>query len=262
MIAMVRVKILDTKEIAKLPWPKRLLFLASAGLAALLGAVLLVNFVVMPVMVRQGDLATVPDLVGLSMVDAERVAEKAGLRLRVDTERPDPAIPADHVSSQDPRAGTEMKRGRTMALVLSSGIDMRRLPRLRRLTARQAELEAERAGFLMSGIVEAHSDRIERGRVIGSDPESGTVLPAGSGVRILVSLGSSPRELVMPSLVGRSPEEARAVAEELGLTVRSVKYERVRGRGRLVSEVVVVQDPVAGSRVAEGEGVVLRVGPG
>jgi len=259
---MFDLKIIDRDALAKVALVKRLLFLASAIVAALFGAVFLVNFVVMPAMVRQGDLVRVPDLLGLSSVDAERAAEEVGLRLRVDTERPDPLIPADHVSSQDPPPGREMKRGRTVALVLSSGIDMRTLPALRRLTARQAELEAERAGFRVAGLVEAYSDRVERGRVIGSDPEQGAVLPAGSGVQILVSLGPRPRELVMPSLVGRSPEEARAIAEDLGLTVRAVKYERGRSRGRLLGEVVVVQDPVAGSRVTEGEGVVLRVGRG
>jgi beta-lactam-binding protein with PASTA domain len=85
-------------------------------------------------------------------------------------------------------------------------------------------------------------------------------VPAGAGVRMLVSLGPRPLELVMPSLIGKSPEEARLIAETLGLVVRSVKYEG--RRSRILRDVVVVQDPVAGSRVVEGEGVTLRVGKG
>jgi hypothetical protein len=40
--------------------------------------------------------------------------------------------------------------------------------------------------------------------------------------------------------------------------VRSVKYST--SRQRTAREVVVVQDPVAGAHVVEGEGVTLRVG--
>jgi beta-lactam-binding protein with PASTA domain len=77
---------------------------------------------------------------------------------------------------------------------------------------------------------------------------------------MVVSLGPRPLALVMPSLVGRTPDEARLITEQLGLVVRSVRYER--GGNRLLRDVVVVQEPVAGARVLEGEGVTLRVGKG
>jgi beta-lactam-binding protein with PASTA domain len=78
------------------------------------------------------------------------------------------------------------------------------------------------------------------------------------GITMMVSLGPRPTELVMPSLVGRTPEEARLIAESLGLVMRSVKYESARRRTE--REIVVVQDPVAGSHVVEGDAVTLRIG--
>ncbi len=236
------------------------LVVVSAAVAALVCAVVLVNYVVMPIIVRRGDHVPAPDLIGSSLVEATRMAANAGFRVRVDTERPDPRYPAGDVIHQTPGAGLDVKRGRTIALVLSAGIDMRTVPPLSGFTARQAQIEAERAGFAVGEIVDAHTDRVERGRVVGSDPGAGAVIPAGSALRMLVSLGPRADELVMPSLIGKTPEEARLIAEELGLTVRSVKYER-SGR-RVLRDVVVVQDPVAGSRVVVGEGVTLRVGKG
>jgi serine/threonine-protein kinase len=182
----------------------------------------------------------------------------AGVRIRIDVERPDPKIPVGSVAFQTPQAGTEIKRGRTVGLVVSSGADMRSLPMLVGLNARQAQLDAEHAGFAIEAVVEVHTNHIERGRVIGTDPGQGAVRPLGSGVRMLVSLGPRPVELMMPSLIGKTAEEARLVIEALGLVTRSVKYER--GRRRSVREVVVVQDPVAGSHIVEGEGVALRIG--
>ena len=237
---------------------KRVLFHLSAVAAALVAAALLVNYVVMPIMVRRGDLVTSPDLMGLPLSEAEKEVDRNGLRIRVDTERPDPVIPAGAVIQQTPRGGTEMKRGRTVAVVLSSGVDMRLIPQLAGLNARQAQLDAEHAGFAISEVIEVHTDFVERGRVVATDPQEGSMEPAGAGIRMLVSLGPKPAELIMPSLIGRTVEEARLMAEELGLVMRSVKYER--GRSRTAREGVVVQDPVAGSYVIEGEAVSLRVG--
>ena len=237
---------------------RRVLLHASAVLAAVVCAALLVNYIIMPIIVRRGDLAVAPDMVGLPVVEAEKLADAAGVRTRIDTERPDPDVPVGSVALQTPPAGTQIKRGRTVGLVISSGTDMRVVPRLAGLNARQAQLDAEHAGFAIEEVVEIHTDSVERGRVVGTDPGEGSVRSFGTGIRMLVSLGPRPAELVMPSLVGKTAEEARLIVEGLGLVMRSVKYERFRGRSS--REVVVVQDPVAGSHVVEGEGVTLRIG--
>ena len=236
----------------------RVLFHLSAVFAAVVCAALLVNYVIMPIIVRRGDLTVTPGLVGVPLVEAEKMAEAAGVRIRIDVERPDPEVSVGSVAFQTPRAGTQIKRGRTVGLVVSSGADMRRVPMLAGLNARQAQLDAEHAGFAIEEVVEVHTNHVARGRVIGTDPGEGAVRPLGTGVRMLVSLGPRPVELMMPSLVGKTAEEARLVVEALGLVTRSVKYER--GRGWRSREVVVTQDPVAGSHVVEGAGGPLRLG--
>jgi beta-lactam-binding protein with PASTA domain len=241
-------------------WPlvRRYLFHLSAAFGACVAAALLANYVIMPVLVGRGDLTAAPPVVGVPLLEAQRLAEKAGLKLRVDDERPEPDVPVGSVAFQTPEPGTQIKRGRTVAVVLSSGVDMRRVPELSGLNERQAQLDAEHAGFAIVEVAEVHTNLVERGRVIGSYPDAGAVRPLGTGVRLLISLGARPAELVMPSLVGKTAEEARLIVEGLGLVMRSVKYERGRGRSSL--ETVVVQDPVAGSHVVEGEGVTLRIG--
>lgn len=237
---------------------RRVLFHMSAVFAAFVCAGLLANFVIMPVMVRRGDVTVTPELTGVPVVEAERRAEEAGLRIRVDAERPEPDVPIGAVAFQTPQPGTEIKRGRTVGIVVSTGADMRILPKLAGLNARQAQLDAEHAGFAIQAVAEVHTELVERGRVIGTDPGDGAVRPLGTRIRMLVSLGPKPVELIMPSLLGRTAEEARLIVEGLGLVMRSVKYER--GHGRSSRETVVVQDPVAGSHVVEGEGVTLRIG--
>jgi beta-lactam-binding protein with PASTA domain len=241
---------------------RRVGFYASAVAAAFFAAFLLVNYIVMPLLVRRGDLVQAPDLVGRSLVEARSVAKAAGLGVRIETERPDPDVQAGNVLEQIPEAGTDIKCGRTVAVVVSTGLDLRTVPRLAGMPARQAQIDAESAGFSVYEIVEVHTPGVERGDVVGSDPDAGAVLPAGTGIRLMVSLGPRPLELVMPSLIGKTPEEARLIAEGLGLVVRSTKYERGRNRSTALRDVVIVQEPPAGARVSEGDGVTLRIGKG
>jgi len=232
----------------------------TAVLAAVVAVFLLLNYVIMPILVGAGDLVAAPDIQGQLLVDAGRTADAVGLGVRIETTRPHPTCREGAVASQTPAPGVEMKVGRSIAVILSEGQDIRTVPPLKGLTGRQAQLDAEAAGFTVSEIIESHTSRVERGRVVGTDPGPGAVAPAGTPIKLLVSLGPRPLEFVMPSLVGRTPEEARVIAEGLGLVVRAVKYER--GEGRFHRDVVVVQDPAAGSHVTEGEGVTLRVGRG
>lgn len=238
---------------------RRVVFYVSALAAAFACTAVLANYVVMPLIVRRGDLVAASKYTDRSLVEALRMADEDGLAIRVDVERPDPGVPAGYIIEQSPAPGVAMKRGRTVAVVVSAGQDRRAVPRLTGLTGRQAQLEAEQAGFAVADVVEAHTDAVERGRVVATDPTAGAVLPAGSSIRILVSLGRRPRTMMMPSLIGRLPEEARLIAEGLGLVVRSVQYESGR-RSRVLRDVVVVQDPVPGSMVTEGDGITLRVG--
>ncbi len=239
---------------------RRVGFYASAVAAAFVAAFLLVNYVIMPLMVKRGDLVRAPAVVGRSLIEARAAAEEAGLRIRVEMERPDPVAPAGSIIEQMPAAGTSIKCGRTLLVVTSSGLDLREIPRLAGMPARQAQLEAESAGFAVSEIVEVHSPTVERGDVVGSDPGAGAVHPAGTGIRLVVSLGPKPLELVMPSLVGKTPEEARVIAEGLGLVVRTSRYGS--GRSSALRDVVILQEPPAGTRVLEGDEVRLRIGKG
>jgi len=128
------------------PRARRALWAASAVLAAVVCAGLVANFVVMPIIVKRGDLVAAPDLVGRPLAEAQRVLAELKLNLRVTDERPDPTHPGGRVIRQSPEPGVDIKRGRTVAVSVSSGIDLRAVPALAGLPVRQAELELTRAG--------------------------------------------------------------------------------------------------------------------
>ncbi len=87
------------------PRARRALSAASAVIAAIVCAAIVANFIVMPIIVKRGDLVAAPDLIGRPLAEAQRLLAEQGLNLRVTDERPDPTYPGGRVIRQTPRAG-------------------------------------------------------------------------------------------------------------------------------------------------------------
>ena len=98
----------------------------TAGRLLVLAAALAVTFGVfflaaMRVATRAREV-TVPDLRGKSVADAKILLSSLGLVLKVDpVRRPDPKVPADHVMTQEPEAGTVLRRQRAVRVRASEG---------------------------------------------------------------------------------------------------------------------------------------------
>ena len=98
----------------------------TAGCLSYLGVLgvifALVSYFAFSQFVRRGVTST-PELFGLSEEDAEALLADQGLRLAWSEagERFDEQTPAGHVLIQKPRAGTLVKRGVTVTVILSRG---------------------------------------------------------------------------------------------------------------------------------------------
>lgn len=68
---------------------------------------------------RSGD-TRVPNLVGKPEAEARSVAEKAGLRVRIQ-KRVDSSVPADTVIETRPAANSSLKKDSSLTIVVSSG---------------------------------------------------------------------------------------------------------------------------------------------
>jgi len=71
------------------------------------------------VIVSRGQ-ATVPNVVGMSLDDAKKALEDAGLKVS-SSETPDPTVPAGQVTAQSVSSGQRVPRGTTVDLKVSSG---------------------------------------------------------------------------------------------------------------------------------------------
>lgn len=74
----------------------------------------------------KGKEVAVPDVVGKSESDAEKLLVADGLRLRVRNRATDEKIQANLVSDQIPNAGTSVKAGQVVNVTISTGIEAKK----------------------------------------------------------------------------------------------------------------------------------------
>ncbi len=194
----------------------------------------------------------VPPVAGLAEKQARERLKDAGFSVRAD-ERPSSRVRAGLVVGTEPPADSELERGKTVTLVISSGAKLVEVPSLVGLQQDLAE-SALRGDRLIPNIEQRDSDEPE-GQVIAQDPAAGSTVKKHTAVTVIVSTGSG--SAIVPNVVGESKDQARADLKDAGLRVRIVK--RTTGDPNEDGQVL-EQSPSAGTRLRRGEFVTVFVG--
>ncbi len=173
--------------------------------------------------------------------------DEAGLELET-TDVFDEEIVDGNVIGTDGEVASSLPKGETVPLLVSKGPTPRVVPEIpdgaNFDTAEQLLDDVQ----LVAEKVEEFDDDVAKGRVISLSAESGSELPRGSTVTVVVSKG--PDVVDVPDLKGKSLDEAEAALEKAGL----VLGEFVGGGG---NREVVESDPAAGESVRRGSEVNL-----
>lgn len=94
--------------------------------AIILAAAFLVSAGMVVYLSLRGKEVKVPDLVGKSEGDAEKVLGTEGLRLKVRTRNTDEKIQANLISEQIPNGGVTVKAGQVVTVTVSTGIEAKK----------------------------------------------------------------------------------------------------------------------------------------
>jgi eukaryotic-like serine/threonine-protein kinase len=231
---------------------RRALLFVLVIVSGFLLAYLVVAFVVFPSGVVPGDVR-VPNLVGLTVDDAERELEKVGLVMERGETRLHSGSPAGTVLEQVPAPGQREPEGTTVTLVLSGGQKNAEVPNV--IGSRQADAETalETAGFTIGQVTELPSEQ-PRGEVIATRPIAGQQVTIPSAVALTVSSG--PEGITVPDVLGFPAEQARRALEALGL---SVDIEGAGDPRSLLEGTIEEQRPAGGTQVPRGSRITLRV---
>jgi serine/threonine-protein kinase len=141
--------------------------------------------------------AEVPDLVNRTQADAEAALDDAGLELGSVTPETSETVPAGSVIRQDPPAGETVDKGSAVNIVVSSGPPTPSpsptvtpsgvaVPNVYGMQSSQAEQELVALG-LTAAFRERPNTGQQPGTVVSVKPDTGTVVPAGSTVTLVIA---------------------------------------------------------------------------
>ena len=233
---------------------RRLLPYAVVATGGFLLAYLVVAFLVFPPQIVPDD-AKVPQVVGLLFDEAVTRLEAAGFKAKTGEQRFVELAPKSTVLSQSPPPGATEPRGTEIILDLSAGQRQLSVPIVVGLTQALAQDAIEKAGLELGEVREQESQSA-RGAVLESYPAQGTAVSPSTRVDLIVSSG--PPAVNAPDVVGQSYAAARAMLEQVGLTLGDVTTDSLATG---IPQTVISQNPAAGTRLMPGSRVSLSIVP-
>jgi len=235
---------------------KRILFWIMIAAISLLGGILLMNFIVMPLIVRHGDIVTVPDVTETKLDEAQRILKSMKLEPYVELYDFDATVPENYVYKQEPTPGVELKVSRRVRLWISKGQKKILVPYLEGLPLIQAENILQRFELKVAKVETLLSDSLPPGRVVRTFPDANTPVNKQSGVRIIISKGTQKEGFPMPNLFGRNIKEVQKPLLEMGLIIGKIKY--VQSENEDEGEII-LQSPQPEVSVSSGDTITFVV---
>ncbi len=228
-----------------------------AFLAGLLAVFLfLLDSIIMPLYVQQGNTTRVPNVTGLPLQEALQTLENTGLEGKEAEIRLDRRYPVGTVAAQVPPPNSEVKFGRGVYLTVSGGEPQVVVPSLRGRSIRDASLTLEGAGLTLGSITYQVSTAFPENTVIEQSIMEGTKVSSSTLVHVTVSQGPSADRVPVPSVIRRTLTEAERIILQSGLVVGKVTYQPSPD---LLPNTVIDQVPREGSFLSLGKAVDLYV---
>jgi len=188
--------------------------------------------VLMQIATRHGARRTVPEMAGIPLGEAERLARENDLELVVNDSLYVPTYDGGIVLDQLPEAGVEVKPGRKVYITINSfSQKMVALPYVAGRSLRQAKNMLEIAGLEIDKLVYRPDmatnyvlEERYRGEIVNRN--SRKTAEAGSGVTLYVGVEGGSGTTVVPQVVGSSLREAKSRLWENGLNVGKVQFDK------------------------------------
>lgn len=222
--------------------------IGSISLVILVIAFLILDNIVMPIYVRHGEEIEMPDVTVLEFLDAIGILNDYGFEVRK-TSQYDSYREKGVVIEQNPEPFKIVKKGRIVYLTVSLGEKLVKVPELRGISERDAEIRLQENNLKLGTKYYEPSNDPE-GTVIKQLYETDMTIPKGSSVSITVSLGTPPDEIFMPDVINKNVKDASDMIHKRGLAVGEFEYQV---QNNLLPNTVIDQIPPMGSVLALGD---------
>lgn len=242
----------STTGMPRFPWSgitrtvtgRRLLIQVSLVFGATLVGYLVAAFWLYPAPLFSEAVA-VPRVLELDAGAAEARLVAAGLRVRRTDEMPHPRLPRGTVVWQDPPPYSELGRGATVVLLVSSGPPELGIPDVEGFDATLALRVIGASRITVRGI-DSVANAAPKGTALATRPTAGVTRAPSEPIVLVVSSG--PANTSIPDVTGLTVPVARERLFSAGLTVGRIAKERSEGLpdGRIIR-----QRPAAGGLAAK-----------
>ncbi len=190
--------------------------------------------------VHNRKMQTIPDLKGKSLAAALDMLSPINIGLRKSGVEFDASVPISSVLRQDPPAGTVVREGKTVRVVVSQGGQTVQAPSVIGLPQRNAEMMLRQSQLGLGEVSEAYSLKSEKGLVLIQEPKGETSVERDTLVNLVVSGGPPPAGVsLMPDFLRKTIDEVHAWAAGNGAKV-NVKSDP---KSLFTNGTVLTQDP-------------------
>ena len=170
--------------------------------------------------------AFMPTVTGSSESDAKELLSNMNMNLSVQVQpKSSDTVEKGLVISTSPEAGSQIKKGNTVILYISTGREIKPVTVINfvGMTEEKAKTEAEKLGLVVGASSSEYSDE-PAGTVIRQSISVSTEAKTGDNIYFTVSKGPENKEIDVPNVVGASENAARKLLESYGFQVE-VQWE-------------------------------------
>ena len=206
--------------------------------------------------VLPNSMVIVPEVEGEKMSEAAAIIQKGELNVTIAGNIESNYIEAEKIVLQDPLGGSYQDRYGNVNIWVSGGEPVPGvIPLLVGSTEEEAIKKLTDAGFEnVTKAGEEYDDFVEAGLIKSQTPEyTGEQISKDTAITYVISLG--PKEFSMPSLIGKTVEEAESILKNTGL---AFSYTYVAGDEKDIGKIK-AQSIQAGELTKKGESVVLSI---
>ena len=175
---------------------------------------------------RHGKNKAVPNVVGKSFEEAEKILANSGFDVEVQDSIYTDTTAKGSVLRQVPEGDAIVKKSRTVYLTINRHVPPTvEMPNLKDFSFRNAELQLKNMGLRVGDTSYVHDfarNTVQEQRYRGAPIAPGTKIQQGSSIDLVLSDGVGDTEFTVPNLVGMTFGEAKKFLESNGLNFLSV----------------------------------------
>lgn len=202
-----------------------------------------------------GTHSAVPDVVGLQQTAAQDLLTNASLVVAVEQSW-SKSVPEGAVISSDPVASTNLSHGTTVTILVSKGPERYAVPNVIGSSLADAKAALAKVKLEVGRVVYVYDASAPSGRIISSQPASGTVMQPKQSVDISISKGPAP--IPVPNVSGQSLAAATSTLTAAGFSVSSA----TQYSDTVKSGITIATDPRGGAALQRGSAVKVLVSKG